>query len=220
MKKLIAIVTGANRGLGLGISRELERLGYEVLKTARNVTGPGEFFPLDVQDDASIEAIAQHVETKWGRLDVLVNNAGVLLDDRSGETLPSRTMIRQTFETNITGAFLMCQRFLPLMKKNGYGRIVNVSSRMGQLANMTCDWPIYRISKAGLNAVTATFANQTSGTNVLVNSVSPGWVRTDMGGPQAPRTLEEGVEGIVWAATLPDGGPTGGFFHDKKSIPW
>ena len=121
---------------------------------------------------------------------------------------------------NLIRCLLLCQKFVPLMQKNGYGRVVNLSSGMGQLADMNGGWPGYRISKVALNAVTRIVADETAGTNVLINSVCPGWVRTDMGGQEADRSPAEAADGIVWLATLPDGGPTGGFYRDREEIPW
>jgi NAD(P)-dependent dehydrogenase (short-subunit alcohol dehydrogenase family) len=198
---------------GQAAAKELSELGEVV------------FHPLDVKESANIERLKKHVDREYGRLDVLVNNAGVYLDgNRSGE--PSSAFdakietVRATVETNTYGPFQLCQALIPIMRKNNYGRVVNVSSGMGQLSAMGGGWPGYRISKTALNAVTRIFAEELKGTNILVNSVCPGWVRTDMGGPQATRTVEQGAETIVWLATLPDGGPTGGFFRDKQEIPW
>jgi len=156
-----------------------------------------------------------------------VNYAGILLDprdDAKGGTSSSQNspaeMVEATFRTNTLGPYQTIQLAVPLMKRAGFGRIVNVSSGMGQLSEMAGGYAAYRISKTALNAVTKIFAEENMGTNVLVNSVCPGWVRTDMGGPGAQRTVEQGAETIVWAATLPDDGPTGGFFRDKKRIDW
>ena len=129
-------------------------------------------------------------------------------------------MLQETLETNSFGPFVLCQKFAPLMKKHHYGRIVNLSSGMGQLSEMNSGWPAYRMSKSALNAVTRIFADEYGDAGVLVNSVCPGWVRTDMGGPGAERMPEDAAKGIVWAATLPDDGPTGEFFRDGESIAW
>jgi NAD(P)-dependent dehydrogenase (short-subunit alcohol dehydrogenase family) len=233
----IALVTGAGRGLGLETCRQLVRKGLQVLLTARS--GPkGEaaakalrdeglevdFHLLDVTSEGSVERVARYVEEGYGRLDVLVNNAGVVFDQggpQGTSVLRAKVeTLQRSFETNLYGALRMCQAFVPGMKARGYGRVVNVSTGMAQLADMNGGWPGYRFSKTALNALTRVVADETRGTNVLVNSVCPGWVRTDMGGLQATRSIEEGAAGIVWAATLPDGGPTGGFFRDGKPIPW
>lgn len=125
-----------------------------------------------------------------------------------------------TLKTNFYGPLLLCQAFVPLMKRNKYGRIVNVSSGLGQLDSLGSGYPAYELSKAALNALTLSMARELRGTNVLINAMCPGWVRTDMGGWHAPRSVEEGADTVVWLATLPDGGPQGGFFRDRQPIPW
>ncbi len=236
----VAVVTGANRGLGLETARELARKGLQVVLTSRKLEKAEKAaqslqaeglevipFELDVTQRASILKLRDFIADQVGRLDVLVNNAGVLMDHATpGEFSDANAfridvdLIRQTMETNVYGPYQLCQALIPLMKKNGYGRVVNLSSGMGQLSEMNGGWPAYRISKTSINVVTRVFSQEMAGTNVLVNSVCPGWVKTDMGGPEAERTLEEGAETIVWLATLPDGGPTGGFFRDKEPIDW
>lgn len=234
----IAVVTGANRGLGLETCRQLAHLGIQVILTARDAA-KGEaaaaqlragglevrFHALDVRDDGQVAALARFVEAEYGRLDILVNNAGVIGDpyDRPSWTSPKALdtkldTIRFTLETNAFGALRLIQALVPLMR--GHGRVVNVSSGMGQLDDMQSGFTAYRLSKTMLNALTRIMAVELKGTNVKVNSVCPGWVRTDLGGPDAPRSVEEGAAGIVWAATLPDDGPSGGFFRDGKPIPW
>lgn len=236
----LAIVTGGNRGLGFETCRQLAMQEVQVILTCRSVEKGEEatqrlkdaghasiFHPLDVNDPESIQTLFEYVESKFGWLNILVNNAGVLLDSRQNpEGSESKTvstpaeMVLETFRTNTLGAYQLSQWAMPLMRRAGYGRIVNVSSGMGQLSEMSGGFAAYRISKTALNAVTKIFSENASGSNVLVNSVCPGWVRTDMGGPGAQRTVEQGAETIVWAATLPEDGPSGGFFRDKKSIPW
>lgn len=235
----IALVTGANRGLGFETSRQLGKLGYHVILTSRRPTEGEEatakleqegckvsFHPLDVAAGNDYVPLFTWIEKEVGRLDVLVNNAGVFLDSKAGEFNPtsaltiSPELILRTFEINTLSAYRMCQTFFPLMQKNGYGRVVNVSSGMGQLSEMEGGWPAYRISKTALNAVTKLFAAETWNQDILVNSVCPGWVRTDMGGQSAQRSPEQGADTIVWAATLPKGGPNGSFFRDRKPIPW
>jgi NAD(P)-dependent dehydrogenase (short-subunit alcohol dehydrogenase family) len=231
----VAIVTGAYRGLGLETARRLAALGYRVLLTARREAEgqtaaqalaaqglPVRFHPLDVTDESSIQALAETVRG-LGRLDVLVNNAGIAPDLAFGSSdasvfRASLDGVRQAMETNALGPLRLCQVLIPLMK--GQGRVVNVSSGMGQLDDMNGCCPGYRLSKVSLNAVTRIFADELRGTGVKVNSVCPGWVRTDMGGAQAPLSVEEGAEGIVWAATLPEDGPSGGFFRHGERIPW
>lgn len=235
----VALVTGGNRGLGFEICRQLALLGMRIILTSRQ-TYMGEqraaelkkeghdveFFPLDVNDPASITGIYEFILSNYGRLDVLINNAGVLLDkeERSHDNMPQlirseKKILEQTFSTNVEGPYLLCEAFAPIMRKQRYGRIVNVSSGLGQLQDMQSNYPVYSISKAALNAVTKIFADQYK-PFVIVNSVSPGWVRTDMGGTNAPRSLQEGVDTIIWAATLPVGSPSGHFYQDREVIPW
>lgn len=233
-----AVVTGANRGLGLETCRQLAGLGLTVILTSRDAQ-KGEaaaaglrkagaevrFHPLDVTDPQSIRRLADFVETEFGRLDMLVNNAGVFLDpvdspepDAASVFRADLDIVRRSMETNVYGPLLLCQALVPLMR--GYGRIVNVSSGMGQLTEMNGGCPGYRFSKVALNALTRILADELQHTRIKVNSLCPGWVRTDMGGPNADRPVEEGADTIVWLATLPDDGPSGGFFRDRKPIPW
>jgi NAD(P)-dependent dehydrogenase (short-subunit alcohol dehydrogenase family) len=238
MEKKIALVTGANRGIGFEVARELAQKGIAVILTARNAQKGSvaadrlkaegldvHFHELDVTDDGSVRELAQFMEKRFGRLDVLVNNAGVLLDSSHREEGASAfgaqiETIRASIETNTLGAFRLCQALIPLMRKNGSGRVVNVSTGMAQLSEMDGGYPGYRISKTALNAVTRIFSAETRGNDILVNSVCPGWVRTEMGGEGAERTPAQGAAGVVWAATLPPGGPTGGFFRDGERIDW
>jgi NAD(P)-dependent dehydrogenase (short-subunit alcohol dehydrogenase family) len=234
----IAIVTGANRGIGRGVTKQLALLGYRTILTSRDElkgkltvnelkkeigTGPaGDLIhhQLDVTDIESIRRLYEFVMDEYEGADILVNNAAVLLDP-FGRILPTPLEIyRTTMETNVHGPLLLCQTFIPMMIKRNYGRIVNVSSGAGQVENMVDDMPAYRLSKIALNGLTLMLADRVKGTNVLINAGCPGWVRTEMGSPDAPRSIEEGAEGIVWLATLPDGGPHGCFFRDGHLIPW
>ena len=235
MKK-IALVTGGNRGLGFETCRQLAKRDYHVILTSRDKQKGEEkthllnqegldvsYLQLDAEDTKSIDKAFQRVKNEHQRLDVLVNNAAVLLDDLSNSmsALDSKIEnLRTTLEINVIGPYRLCQLVIPLMIQHKYGRVVNVSSQSGQLSTMGSGEPTYKVSKAALNAVTCIFAAEAQNTNVLVNSVCPGWVRTDMGGSFAPRSIEKGVETIMWAATLPDGSPTGGFFQDKHPIAW
>ena len=230
----IALVTGANRGLGFEITRQLARRGLKVLLASRTLTKGRaaakllaveglevEPVRLDVTDPDQIKALARDLRVRLGGLDVLVNNAGVLLDPRSGRFLDSRqATYERTFATNVLGPLMLCQAMLPLMIERGYGRVVNLSSVLGQLDEMGSGTPAYRISKTALNALTRIVAADTRGTGVLVNSVCSGWVRTEMGGVEAPRTVAQGADTAIWLATLPGDGPSGGFFRDRKQIPW
>lgn len=237
MTAKIAVVTGANRGLGFETCRQLARQGIHVILTSRDEAKgkaaieqllsenlPVSYCPLDVTDSDSIQRLVHFVKTQSGQLEILVNNAGIFIDphdpDDASIFRASLDTIRRTYETNVYGPLQLCQALIPLMQAKRYGRVVNVSSGMGQLSDMNGGDPAYRLSKTALNALTRIFADELKGTNILINSVCPGWVKTDMGGPNAYRNLEEGVDTIVWLATLPDNSPTGLFFRDRKPIPW
>ena len=230
----IALVTGGNRGIGLEICRQLAQHGLAVVLAARDTTkGKAaakalqdeglqvEFHRLDVTSCRSIRACVSALGERRGRVDVLVNNAGILIDARGSRFLDSKLdTYRDTLETNLFGPLQLAQAVIPLMKANRYGRIVNVSSGQGQLSEMGAGTPAYRISKTALNALTRILSAEFDASNILVNSMCPGWVRTGMGGEGAPRTPEQGADTALWLATLPNGGPTGGFFRDRKPIPW
>ena len=233
-----AIVTGANRGVGREIARQLALLGYRVILTSRNeakgkqtnaelkqesgpkISGDLIYHQLDVTDPESIKRLRRFVTAKYGAADVLVNNAAVLLDQYGRALRTPQDIYCTAMETNLYGPLRLCQAFIPMMLKQNYGRVVNVSSGAGQVENMVDDMTAYRLSKLALNGLTLILADSLKDTNVLVNAGCPGWVRTDMGSPNAPRSAAEGAEGIVWLATLPDGGPQGGFFRDKQQIAW
>lgn len=235
-EKKIALVTGANRGIGFAIAKELAQCGHHVLMGVRNLDrGQGalqqilsekrhaELVEIDVASEESIRDLFRNIDSKFGKLDILVNNAGVLLDrDHGGGNLfeTSVDTIRATLETNVFGPFMLSQLFVPGMLKRNYGRVVNISSGMGQLSEMGGGFPAYRISKTSLNAVTRIFAAEAHGKDVLINSMCPGWVKTDMGGAGADRPPEKGAETAVWLSMLPSGGPSGMFFRDKTPIPW
>jgi NAD(P)-dependent dehydrogenase (short-subunit alcohol dehydrogenase family) len=238
MKQQVALITGSNRGIGFEIARQLSMKKIEVIITSRDLAN-GEAaarkiardgakkvvaMKLDVSNQVSADNLLDKVEKTFGRLDILVNNAAILID-RENEVASNADLdkVKTTLETNLIGAWRMCKVFIPLMKKNGFGRIVNISSGAGELEYMATSggyWPAYSVSKASLNALTVMLASELRGTNILVNAVCPGWVRTDMGGSNAPRSVEEGAATPVWLATLPDGGPTGHNFFDKKQIKW
>jgi NAD(P)-dependent dehydrogenase (short-subunit alcohol dehydrogenase family) len=232
----VAVITGAYRGLGLETARQLAAQGHRVILTARReaegraaaerLAAAGQdvrFAQLDVTAAESIRALRDMLKRDYGRIDVLVNNAGIFPDPSPGSPAASifeaeLDTIRSAFETNTLAALRLCQQLIPLME--GRGCVVNVSSGMGQLSEMNGCCPAYRLSKTALNAVTRIFADELQGTDIRINSVCPGWVRTDMGGPDATLPVEEGAHGIVWAATLPADGPTGGFFRHGERIPW
>jgi NAD(P)-dependent dehydrogenase (short-subunit alcohol dehydrogenase family) len=222
---MVALVSGANRGIGAEIARQLaEGHGYLVLAGSRD---PGKVeesdairaVQLDVADQASVDAARERTEADQGRLDVLVNNAGIYGDYESvGEYDLERA--HEVIETNTFGAWRLSQAMLPLLRRSGHGRIVNVSSGAGQLTEMNGGAAAYRVSKSGLNALTRILAEDEAGNGILANSVCPGWVRTDMGGRGARLSVEEGADTAVWLATLPDDGPSGGFFREREPIPW
>jgi NAD(P)-dependent dehydrogenase (short-subunit alcohol dehydrogenase family) len=229
----IALVTGANRGIGLEVARQLVYAGLQVILTSREAAAGARAAEalraagrdivtavLDVTDPAQVEAVRAMVEQRFGRLDVLVNNAAVYLDEGVSVFDVALETVRRTLEVNFFGPLLLSRTFAPLMIRNGYGRIVNVSSGAGQLHDMDGGTAGYKVSKAALNALTRILADELSGHDIKVNSVCPGWVRTRMGGPAAPRGPEQAAAGIVWLALLPADGPSGGFFRDRKPIPW
>jgi NAD(P)-dependent dehydrogenase (short-subunit alcohol dehydrogenase family) len=229
----LALVTGGSRGIGLEVCRQLASQGVVVLLTAREAAkarteakklanvGTVEPLHLDVADPESIQQAAAEVASRYGRLDVLINNAGINYDTwETAENADIDRTVMETITTNLLGPWRVCQAFLPLLRKSRAGRIVNVSSESGSLAQMSAGPPAYQVTKAALNALTRTLAGELRGTRILVNSVCPGWVATDMGGAGAPRSVAEGAAGIIWAATLPADGPTGGFFRDGKPLPW
>lgn len=156
----------------------------------------------------------------FGRLDILVNNAALYIDRRHRLLELEEEVLRRTMESNAYGPLILTQAFVPLMKKKGYGRIVNVYSGIGELSDLGSSWPAYRLSKILLNIQTRIIAGELLGTNVLINAMCPGWVRTDMGGLGVPRSVEEGADTAVWLALLPDVGSQGGFFRDRQPIDW
>lgn len=236
----VAVVTGANRGIGFETCRQLAKQGIQVILASRDEAKSKAaaeklqaeglnviYHQLDVTNPESIEHLAQFIRNQFGNLDILVNNAGIGLDPLEmpeGSILNAKMeTLEKTMATNLYGPLLVSQALIPLMKVNNYGRVVNVSSGAGQLYtmdSMSVIFPTYSLSKTDLNALTRILAYELKGTNILVNSVCPGWVRTDMGGPNATRSVEEGADTIVWLATLPDDGPTSGFFRDRQPIDW
>lgn len=235
--KKIALVTGANKGIGFEISRQLGNQDIYVVMGCRD-EGRGEkataalkdedldvdLAVIDVDDDDSVERAVAEIIAKHSRIDILVNNAGILIDwDQNAESMEIDD-VRKTMETNFYGILRTTQAVLPHMKKTGYGRIVNLSSTMGSLSYNSggggSSAPAYRLSKTAVNGITAIYASDLSGSNIKINSANPGWVRTDMGGQSATRSAEEGADTAVWLATLPDDGPSGGFFKDRQSIDW
>ncbi len=227
-----ALVTGGNRGIGLEVCRQLAGQGLVVALGARDHQN-GEraaaqlateglqvrFQQLDVADQQSIDAAKDALDAEWGRLDVLVNNAAILYDTWQRALNADVDQVHQALETNTIGPWRMAQAFVLLLRRSQHGRIVNVSSEAGSLASMGSGTPAYNVSKTALNAVTRMLAADLRGTGILVNAVCPGWVATDMGGAGG-RPVRDGAASVMWAVTLPDDGPTGGFFRDGKPLPW
>ena len=175
---------------------------------------------LDVADSGSVERLSRSVEEEFGRLDVLVNNAAISNDEGQRGADADLGRVKEALEANLFGAWRLCEMAVPLMRRNGYGRIVNVSTGLAALEDMGGGSPGYRVSKTALHALTRILASELRGSGILVNAVNPGWVQTDMGGSSATRPVEEGAESLVWAATLSNNGPTGGFFRDRSPVPW
>ena len=229
----IALVTGGNRGIGLEVCRQLAQQGAKAIlgsrdpakgiAAARPLIAGGlavESRQLDVADIRSIRECMNWVRKDVGRLDILVNNAGIMVEDDDADPVEEIEIVRDTMQTNVYGPLLLSRLAIPIMKSRRYGRIVNLSSGMGSLAEMGAGYFAYRLSKAGINVVTRVLAAESEGMGILVNSVDPGWVQTAMGGRGATRSVQNGAESVVWLATLPDSGPTGGFFRDRKAVPW
>ncbi len=227
MEKII-LVTGGNRGIGLGICKELASKGHTVLLASRSIEKArsaskgigGNISPiqLDVTSPEDIENAVKFVREGFGRLDVLINNAGIGVGSK-GLKHPDLDDIREIFETNFFSIINLNAAFLPLLKQSQDGRIINMSSGMGALDDLVGGYAGYRLSKSGLNAQTILLANELKPDGISVNAMCPGWVKTDMGGQSAPRTIEKGAETAVWLATA-ENIPTGKFFRDKKVIPW
>lgn len=235
----LAVVTGANRGLGFSVARDLAAAGCLVLMVGRNAeaiehaahelqASSHSVLPhvADVTDSSAVAALAARLRREFGRADILVNNAGVQLESRASGVARASAfvvdpeIVAATFACNALAPLRLMQAIVPLMRDNGWGRIVNVSSGMGQLAAMGGCWPGYRMSKAALNALTRLTAKELEDTPIKVNAVCPGWCRTEMGGEDATRSADEGARGIVWAALLANDGPSGGFFRDCQPIDW
>ncbi|MCE3235986.1 MAG: carbonyl reductase [Vampirovibrio sp.] len=231
----IALVTGSSKGLGLELVRQLARSGVITFLTARNeAQGKAaqatlqqeglavEFLHMDVTNLMSIHAAANHIEQKHDKLDILVNNAGILPDEdsESNGLLIAPDIVRQVFETNTMGPLQTSQVMIHLLRRSPHGKIVNISSGMGSLAEMDGGYPAYRISKTALNAVTKILAYDLQDSAITVNSICPGWVRTDMGGPNAERSTEQSVAGILPLLLSNEPGPNGQFLRDGMPIPW
>ncbi|MFJ4317150.1 SDR family oxidoreductase [Streptomyces lavendulae] len=229
----VSLVTGANRGIGRETARQLAALGHTVLLCARRpqdaeqavadlapgVSGTLLPYRLDVTDADGVDTLARSVDEEFGRLDVLVNNAAINYDTARRAVSVDLGEVRRTLETNLFGAWRTAQAFLPLLRRSAHARLVNVSSESGSLEHMSGGTPAYGVSKAALNALTRKLADELLAERILVNAVCPGWIATDMGGPGG-EPVERGAASVVWAATLPDSGPTGGFFRHGEPLAW
>lgn len=231
-KERIALVTGANKGIGYEIGRQLGERGYHVLVGARKADAgkqavatlqkggaSAEFVEIDVSDRASIQEAAKTVAARFDHLDVLVNNAAIMEDAKNITEVPDDLILR-TLTTNTFGPLRVTQAFLPLLAKGSRASVANMSSGLGQLSDMGDTYPAYSMSKTALNAVTRQFAAALLDKRITVNSVCPGWVKTDMGGALAPRTVQQGADTVTWLATEAPRDLTGQFLRDRKVIPW
>ena len=232
-EKKLAAVTGGNRGIGFQICRDLAKAGFEVILTARAVKKGLDaveklkdegldlkFHQLDIIDSDSIDNFYSTLLNDHGRLDVLINNAAILPEPKSDGLSVDLQEIKDTIETNVYGAVVLSQKIIPLMIKINYGRIVNLSSGLGQLSDMGGGYFAYRVSKTALHAVTRILAAETSVYDIQINCVDPGWVKTDMGGSGASSTPEEGADTPVWLSSRSKGEPSGKFYKDRKIIDW
>jgi NAD(P)-dependent dehydrogenase (short-subunit alcohol dehydrogenase family) len=232
MAHRVVVVTGGNRGIGREVVRQLAARGDEVVLGARD-RAKGEqtaaelaragvtVLPrqLDVTDRGDASRLAAELADRYGRLDVLVNNAAIHYDTWQNASNADLRVVREALETNVLGAWATTLELLPLLRAAGSARVVNVSSEAGSLASMGGGTPAYRLSKAGIDALTLMLADELRRDRILVNAVCPGWVATDMGGPGG-RPVTEGAASVLWAVDLPDDGPTGGFFRDGRPVPW
>jgi NAD(P)-dependent dehydrogenase (short-subunit alcohol dehydrogenase family) len=226
----VALVSGGNRGIGLEVCRQLAGRGITVVMGSRDAEqgrAAATELPdgvvvhqLDVADPESVGRLAHSVQEEFGRLDILVNNAAISNDEGQRGVDADLDRVKEALEANLLGAWRLCEVAIPMMRRNGYGRIVNVSTGLASLEDMGGGSPGYRVSKTALNVLTRILASELRGSGILVNAVNPGWVQTDMGGSGATRTVEKGAEALVWAATLPNNGPNGGFFRDREPVAW
>jgi NAD(P)-dependent dehydrogenase (short-subunit alcohol dehydrogenase family) len=226
----IALFTGANKGIGFEIVRQLLQRDFQVVLAARNdeagrqaiarLSGNVSFLLLDVSDDPSIRKAASEFGVHYERLDVLVNNAGIYPDEGFTILTITREQLIATFETNIFGAVRVVQEFLPFLRKAGSARVINVSSGYGEIGGLSADVPSYCLSKLALNGATLMLHQKLGPEGISINSMCPGWVRTDMGGPAASRSVEQGADTAIWLAADAPGSLSGKFFRDRQEIGW
>jgi NAD(P)-dependent dehydrogenase (short-subunit alcohol dehydrogenase family) len=229
----IALITGSNRGIGLETARQLARRGFHVVVTARDELkgqqvaeairadgGKASFLALDVSRSDSIRAAASQFPAIAAHLNVLINNAGIYPDQGRAILTLSRDRLAETLQTNTIGPLEVTQAFLPYLRQAAGARVINVSSGYGQLGGLSPDVPSYCLSKLALNGLTIMLADALRADNIAVNSMGPGWVRTDMGGPNATRSVEEGAVTAVWLADEAPHKLTGRNFRDRREIPW
>ncbi|WP_342043398.1 SDR family oxidoreductase [Bacillus sp. OTU2372] len=229
----VALVTGGNRGIGYELVKQLALKGFKVILASRDPEMGHKaaqklqqsnldvsFVVMDIDNQESIHQAAITVNERYGRVDVLINNAGVYLEENKKLVAMDPSILERTMTTNFFGAYYCVRSFIPLMEKQGYGRIINVSSEYGAMSDMS--YPgvgAYKLSKFALNGLTRLVAAEING-NIKINAVDPGWVSSDMGGPSAPRTPKQAADSILWLATIGPEGPNGGFFRDGKRIDW
>lgn len=236
-KKPVALVSGGNRGMGLTTCKALSEHGFDVLLGSRDFSlgeqAASELasqgcsvlaVKLDVTSQADVDELVAFLHGRYGRLDVLVNNAGILIDAELGQAASiletSAEVLATSFEVNAIGPVRLTNAVLPFMSQAGSGRIINISSGMGQLHDMGGEYAGYRVSKTALNAVTKIFAAELEGSGIAVNAVCPGWVATDMGGANADRTPEQGIDTAIWLATEADITLSGGYYRDRELLDW
>ncbi|WP_136799639.1 MULTISPECIES: SDR family NAD(P)-dependent oxidoreductase [Desulfosediminicola] len=229
----LALVTGGNRGIGNAVVRGLCERGVRTLFTCRNPHDGQlammematharllDFHPLELSENQSVETLVHYVTTKYGYLDILINNAAVNYDNWQRVSKVAMAEVEYTMDVNLLGPWRMCNNFIPLLKARENSRIINVSSGAGSIENLTGETPAYSLSKNGLNMLTISLAADLADDGIAVNAADPGWVRTELGGENAPNSAEEGADTIIWLALDAPQKLTGGFFRNRTSVSW